>query len=85
MRLGHLGVKHLSQLVRNSLIHDLTIEPYPTCEFCIRGKITKAPFSGIGHRATDLLELIHSDVCGPMSHTAHSGFSYFVTFIDDLS
>ena len=28
---------------------------------------------------------MHSDVCGPMSLTAHSGFSYFVTFTDDLS
>ena len=47
--------------------------------------MTKAPFSGVGHRAADLLELVHSDVCGPMSLTAHGGFSYFVTFTDDLS
>ena len=85
MRLGHIGVRRLTQLVRNGLIENLTIQPYPTCESCIQGKMTKAPFSGVGHRAADLLELVHSDVCGPMSLTAHSGFSYFVTFTDDLS
>ena len=85
MRLGHIGVRRLTQLVKDGLIENLTIEPYPTCESCIRGKMTKAPFTGVGHRATDLLELVHSDVCGPMSQTAHSGFLYFVTFTDDVS
>ena len=31
------------------------------------------------------LELIHSDVCGPMSSTSLSGFEYYITFIDDFS
>jgi len=85
MRLGHIGVRRLSRLVKDGRIPDLTIESYPVCESCIQGKMTKAPFIGVGHRATDLLELIHSDVCGLMNHTAMSGFRYFVIFIDDLS
>ena len=36
-------------------------------------------------RATDLLEIIYTDVCGPMSIDAHGGYRYFLTFIDDLS
>ena len=32
-----------------------------------------------------MLELIHSDVCGPMSTTASGGYQYFVTFTGDLS
>ena len=31
------------------------------------------------------MELIHSDVCGPMSTTARGGYEYFITFTDDLS
>ena len=34
---------------------------------------------------SERLELIHSDVCGPMSTTARGGYQYFVTFTDDLS
>ena len=29
------------------------------------------------------LDLIHSDVCGPLSVNAKGGFSYFITFIND--
>ena len=35
--------------------------------------------------ANDLLGLIHSDVCGPLSSTARGAFQYFITFIDDFS
>ena len=35
------------------------------------GKMTKAPFSGTMERANDLLEIIHTDVYGPMSVEAH--------------
>ncbi|KAJ8753578.1 hypothetical protein K2173_022819 [Erythroxylum novogranatense] len=49
------------------------------------GKMTKLPFKGKGERATGVLDLIHSDVCGPMSIYARSGSLYFITFIDDYS
>ncbi|KAK8560307.1 hypothetical protein V6N12_013106 [Hibiscus sabdariffa] len=47
--------------------------------------MTKAPFSGKGERASDLLGLIHSDVCGPMNTQARGGFQYFITFTNDFS
>jgi hypothetical protein len=49
------------------------------------GKMTKTPFSGTMERATDLLEIIHTDVSGPMSIEARGGYRYFLTFTDDLS
>ncbi|KAK8512047.1 hypothetical protein V6N12_018528 [Hibiscus sabdariffa] len=48
-------------------------------------KMTKAPFNGKGERASDLLGLIHSDVCGPMNTQTRGGFHYFITFTDDFS
>ena len=36
-------------------------------------------------RATDLLEIIHTDVCDPMSIDARGKYRYFLTFTDDLS
>ena len=47
--------------------------------------MTKAPFSGTMERAIDLLEIIHTNVCGPMSVEARGGYGYFLTFTDDLS
>ena len=49
------------------------------------GKMTKTLFFRTMERATDLLEIIHTDVCGPMSIEARGGYRYFLTFIDDLS
>ena len=47
--------------------------------------MTKIPFTGKGERAKDLLGLVHSDVCGPLSSNARGGFQYFITFTDDFS
>ena len=32
-----------------------------------------------------ILDLIHSDLCGPMSFVSLRGYEYYVTFIDDHS
>ncbi|KAL8098275.1 hypothetical protein AgCh_031152 [Apium graveolens] len=44
-----------------------------------------SPFSGHGERAANLLGMVHTDVCGPMSKQAMGGFSYFITFMDNRS
>ena len=36
-------------------------------------------------RAKEVLELVHTDVCGPFKIEARGGYSYFITFTDDLS
>ncbi len=47
--------------------------------------MTKTPFSGTMERATDFLEIIHTDVCAPMNIEARSRYHYFLTLTDDLS
>src|SRR6266511_2615657 len=79
-RLGHIGVKRMKNLHANGLLESLD-----TCEPCLMGKMNKTPFSGTMERATDLLEIIHTDVSGPMSVDACGGYRYFFTFTDDLS
>ena len=56
------------------------------CEACVEGKQTRNSFpKGQATHATELLEIVHSDVCGPMQTTSLGGHRYFVTFIDDKS
>ena len=55
------------------------------CQGCTLGKYTKASFPSSEHRASEFLDLIHSDVCGPTSTLSLSGQEYYVTFIDDFS
>ncbi|KAK1670359.1 hypothetical protein QYE76_058518, partial [Lolium multiflorum] len=84
-RLGHIGVKRMKKLHSDGLLESLDFESLDRCEACLMGKMTKTPFSGIMERATDLLEIIHTDVCGPMSVASRGGYRYVLTFTDDLS
>ena len=84
-RLGHIGVKRMKKLHSDGLLEPLDYESLGTCEPCLMGKMTKTPFSGTMERATDLLEIIYTDVCGPTNVEAHGGYRYFLTFTDDLS
>jgi hypothetical protein len=37
------------------------------------------------NRSKEILDLIHSDVCGPMTVASLNGYLYYVLFIDDHS
>ena len=66
LRLGHIGVKRMKKLHKDGVSESLGYETFDTCEPCLLGKMTKTPFSGTMERATDLLEIIHTDVCSPI-------------------
>ena len=52
------------------------------CKGCAKGKNTKKTFPSSERKAKGILEIIHSDVCGPMSSNSLSGYAYYVSFID---
>ena len=47
--------------------------------------MTKSPFTGSCERGEGLLDLIHTDVCGPFRSTTRDGCRFYVTFTDDYS
>ena len=85
LRLGHINSSRIHGLVKSGILNSLIFEPIPVCESCLEGKMTKRPFKAKGNRATIQLELVHTDVCGPMSVQARGGYEYFITFTDDYS
>ena len=84
-RLGHINKNRMNKLIKEGLLDDCDCESLPTCKSCLLEKMTKSPFTEKGERASDILGLIHTDVCGPMSVSARGGYRYFITFTDDLS
>lgn len=87
-RLGHLSQKSMSML-KNGLATGIYFqdkkEPIK-CVPCIEGKQTRNSFpKGMAKRAREKLELIHSDLCGPMSEPSWGGARYLLTFTDDYS
>ena len=83
-RLGHIGVKRMKKLHADGLLESLDYESVDACEPCLMGKMTKTLFFRTMKRAIDLLEIIHTDVCGLMNIEARGGYRYFLTFIDGL-
>ena len=75
----------MKKLHKDGFSESLGYESFDACEPCLLGKMTKTPFFGTMKRATDLLEIIHTDVCDPVSVKARSVYRYFLTFTDDLS
>ncbi|KAJ9535420.1 hypothetical protein OSB04_un001466 [Centaurea solstitialis] len=84
-RLGHINKKRVELLLKGGFLGNFDYKPFDNCESCLSGKMTKQPFNSENERATDLLEIIHTDVCGPFSHVARGGYRYFITFTDDFS
>ena len=87
-RLGHLSlpaIKWLPNAVRGIQLHarsPLT----STCEACIMGKMFRKPFQPWEDQAmTRLLELIHSDVIGPIQTQTMRSYRYIMMFTDDHS
>ena len=53
------------------------------CAGCQYGKAHQLPYKESNFRAKKPLELIHSDVFGPVKQTSVSEMRYMMTFIDD--
>ena len=64
-RLGHIGEDRINRLVKDEILGSLNSESYPACESCFQEKMAKLPFVGYGERATELLALVHTNMCGP--------------------
>jgi transposase InsO family protein len=83
-RLGHIGKDRMTRLARSGLLGSLSKVDLPFCEHCVSGKTSKKPFPK-ATRSKGLLEIIHTDICGPLNVHARNRCQYFVTFIDDYS
>lgn len=54
------------------------------CQHCLVGKQHRAPFKHSTFWAKEKLDLVHTNLCGPM-RPSHSTFQYFMLFVDDFS
>ena len=72
-------------MVTGGLISPLDVTDLPDCEPCLEGKMTMRPFKVKGFRAKEVMDLLHTDLCGLISTSARGGYEYFITFIDDYS
>ncbi|KAL0410958.1 UNVERIFIED_CONTAM: Retrovirus-related Pol polyprotein from transposon TNT 1-94 [Sesamum latifolium] len=87
LRYGHLHNQALIFLKEKNMVKGLpSIKKSATiCEGCIYGKMHKLPFPKTSSRASAPLELVHSDICGPVQTPTPGNKRYFILFIDDCT
>ena len=88
-RLGHIGQKAMQEGIRQESWKDGPREAKPTntCIGCDRGKMKNRSFKAVSKsmRAKRVLDLVHTDVCGPFKTPSLGGSLYFLVMVDDFS
>ncbi|KAJ0809226.1 putative RNA-directed DNA polymerase [Helianthus annuus] len=87
-RYGHISTTSMRLLQQKAMVRGM---PYfivndALCVDCCVGKQSRKVIpKSSDWRAKDVLELVHSDICGPIKPTSQSGKRYILSFIDDYS
>ena len=86
-RMGHADLKMIKKLPESTNGMEMKIpETITPCETCIATKMAKTPFPTSTRRATKPLQLVHTDIAGPIrTPSAIDGHIYLINFIDDYS
>lgn len=87
-RYGHLSYKGLHSLYFRQMVIGLPkiIVSNITCDACMKGKQHRVPIPKRSQwRATERLQLVHADLCGPITPASNSHKRYLLCLIDDFS
>ncbi|CAK9804033.1 Retrovirus-related Pol polyprotein from transposon TNT 1-94 [Anthophora plagiata] len=88
-RLGHLNFNDVRKLHTRNMVDGMKMNQQdkelnmPRCKVCDMSKMHQLPFHESNKVEKEMLGLIHTDICGPMSTPSLGGARYFATFIDD--
>lgn len=86
-RLGHLNLQSMKKM-RNAvegIKFEDDVQSIENCEICSMGKQCRQSFPRSTNETTKILELVHSDMVGPMETLSIGKARYILTFIDDFS
>ncbi|KAD4586165.1 hypothetical protein E3N88_23766 [Mikania micrantha] len=88
VRLGHVNIQLLESMARRGCVKGLPVLTHPrqVCEGCLLAKQTRGSFSKEAQwRAKEPLELLHADLCGPITPLSKGGNRYIFLIVDDFS
>lgn len=79
------NVKKLQKISTSLKLPEKALEKLGTCEVCCKAKQARLPFKIERSRAKRSLQLIHTDLCGPIDLVIWNERKYILTFIDDYT
>ena len=80
---GHLGYDNLKLLNDKSMVNGMSVSTNEVFDWNCEGSLIGKQQWKSENNTSQLLELIYSDICGPMNVDLVGSSEYFVTFIDD--
>lgn len=83
-----MNFKSITQLSEKRLVKGLpkVTTPEMSCDVCLKCKQSKLPFvAEIPRRATTVLQVVSSDICGPLKVPSLGGRRYFISFVDEYT
>ena len=83
--LGHWNTADIIETEKCSQGMKITDKSKFDCSTCIEAKMTQVINHKPDAKATKILELVHSDLCGPLSPASIQGCKYVINFVDDYS
>jgi len=96
-RTGHIGKRALGELTKSAAVRGLdsltdahiheVMSSHPQCHGCAVGKTTRKAFSrhNSGIPASEILDVMHADVKGPLNVPSASGKRYVLCLTDERS
>jgi hypothetical protein len=83
--LGHISRGRIERLIKDDILIPLDFSNSDYCINCIKGKYAKQVKKGEAKRSAEVLEIIHTDICGPFPVKSVHEFDSFIIFTDDFS
>ncbi|MCO5592912.1 hypothetical protein L7F22_046916 [Adiantum nelumboides] len=86
--LAHLNITTMKLMAKLHSVSNYSLAStslLSLCEACIFGKLANQKYPSRSHRTSRPLQLIHSDLCGPLPKLSLAQNRYFLTFIDDYT
>ncbi|KYM96030.1 Copia protein [Cyphomyrmex costatus] len=88
-KFGHVSIGKMKKMItmcEGVKLSSKELEVLKTvCEVCQRAKQTRLKFGDARTRAKRPLEIIHTDLCGPIDPITWNGKKYFLTFQNDYT
>jgi hypothetical protein len=83
-KLGHTNFESIRDMVRHGRLAGVTsLTGIPDfCEPCVLGKMKKQPFHRSQTIARGPLDIVSSDVGGPVNPTSEGGYRYWIVLVD---
>ncbi|KAI8424616.1 hypothetical protein MSG28_003049 [Choristoneura fumiferana] len=88
-RLGHVNSAYMNKM--QNAVEGFNLQgkvdhiSKASCKVCCEGKQCRLPFPNEGNRSDTLLNIVHTDICGPMEVESIGGSRYYLLFVDDFS